>query len=149
MLSPDQVEGHWGYRLTGWLLAHGAQLLVPGLVVCALLVVAAVAYLWFMTGARVIAAGWVWSRFLDGLPHRGGRGSRREQSPEYAAYMASPAWRRRRARVLRRAGRQCQACGTRPAVDVHHLTYAHLGAERPWELLAVCPACHRRLHGRG
>jgi hypothetical protein len=71
VLSPQEVEGHWGYRLTGWLLAHGGQLLVPGLVVCVLLLAAAVASLWFMTGARVIAAGWVSSRFLEGLRHRG------------------------------------------------------------------------------
>jgi hypothetical protein len=59
VLSTHELEGHWGYRLTGWLLAHGGQLLVPGLVVCVLLLAAAVASLWFMTGARVIVAGWV------------------------------------------------------------------------------------------
>jgi 5-methylcytosine-specific restriction endonuclease McrA len=50
--------------------------------------------------------------------------------------------------VLRRAGRRCQACGVRPATDVHHLTYAHLGAERAWELMALCVDCHRKAHGR-
>jgi 5-methylcytosine-specific restriction endonuclease McrA len=61
--------------------------------------------------------------------------------------MQSAGWRRRRAQALRRTGRRCQECGAR-ATDVHHLTYAHLGDERPDELIAVCESCHNRLHGR-
>ncbi len=33
-------------------------------------------------------------------------------------------------------------------LDVHHRTYAHLGDERPWELVAGCEPCHARLHDR-
>jgi hypothetical protein len=39
------------------MMAHCAQLLLPGLVVCVLLLVAVVASPWFMTGARENAAG--------------------------------------------------------------------------------------------
>jgi hypothetical protein len=76
----------------------------------------------------------------------GGRGGR---SARYRAVMRSTGWRRRRARVIRRAGGRCETpgCGGR-AVDVHHTTYQDLGNERPWQLRALCERCHARLHGR-
>jgi hypothetical protein len=145
----QELEGHWGYRLTSWLVDHGEQLLLPGLALCVLLLLAAMAYLWFLQGARLIAAGWVWSRFVDGFRHRGAGGPR-EHSAEYEAVMKSPGWRRRRAGVLRRQGGRCAVPGcTAPAVDVHHAEgYARLGRERPDELLGLCPRHHAQLHGR-
>jgi hypothetical protein len=147
VLSPQEVEQHWAYRLTRWLLAHGEQLLLPGLAAGVLLLVAVVAYLWFLQGARLIAAGWVWSRFLEGFRHRGARGEAKH-SPEYDAYLSSAAWRRRRGRVLRQQGGRCAVPGcSAPAVDVHHAEgYARLGRERPDELLGVCERHHRQLH---
>jgi 5-methylcytosine-specific restriction endonuclease McrA len=62
--------------------------------------------------------------------------------------MGSAAWRRRRWAVIRRAGRRCQRCGACGSLDVHHLTYARLGRERPGDLVAVCAPCHGALHGR-
>jgi hypothetical protein len=143
--SPEPVEGHWAYRLADWGVHHGDSLLLPALVLCVVLVLAGAAYLWFLQGAKIIAAGWVWRRWWRS---RSGDAGAAARSAEYEAYLTSPAWRRRRARVLRRAGRRCQACGARPATGVHHLTYAHLGAERAWELLALGVECHRRLHKR-
>jgi hypothetical protein len=58
----------------------------------------------------------------------------------------NPEWRSLRARVLKRSGGWCEGCGERPAVEVHHLTYKHLGAEFLWELQAVCRECHERIH---
>ena len=149
MLSPQEVEQHWAYRLTRWGLEHGEQLLVAGLALCVLLVMLSTAYLWFFQGARIIAAGWVWSRFLDGLRHRGAGGAR-EHSPEYEAVMHSPAWRRRRGQVLRRQGGQCAVPGcTARAVDVApRRGLPHLGRESLGELLGLCSRHHRQLHGR-
>jgi 5-methylcytosine-specific restriction endonuclease McrA len=63
--------------------------------------------------------------------------------------MQSAGWRRRRSQAIRAAGRRCQEYGGGGPLDVHHLSYAHLGDERPWELAALCERCHNRLHGRG
>lgn len=154
MSEPAQ---HPAYRVTVWLLAHGAELLPVALAVCVLGVLAGAAYLWFLTGARIIAAGWIWREFLRGLRARsrarsrspsGGAGGRGGHSVEYQAVMQSAGWRRRRQDAIRRAGRRCQECGAGGPLDVHHLTYAHLGDERPGELVAVCEGCHGRLHGR-
>lgn len=65
----------------------------------------------------------------------------------YESYMDSPDWQEKRRLVLRRDDRVCQGCGAARATDVHHLTYAHLGHEFLWELVAICRCCHERLHG--
>lgn len=65
---------------------------------------------------------------------------------EYDAYLKTPAWQRKRAAVLIRACGRCEGCGFRQATQVHHLTYAHVGNELLFELVAVCDACHCTLH---
>lgn len=67
----------------------------------------------------------------------------------YAAYLRSAAWSAIRAKVIRRAKGLCEGCGEARASDVHHLTYAHVGAEFLFELVALCRACHVRWHGWG
>lgn len=61
-------------------------------------------------------------------------------------YLRSPAWQRRRSKVLQRAGYLCEGCLTNPATDVHHTTYRHYGEEFAFQLLALCNSCHNRLH---
>lgn len=65
---------------------------------------------------------------------------------EYRDYLQSDAWRHRRTLVLERDQYLCQACLINRAEQVHHLTYAHMGQEFLFELVAVCRDCHRRLH---
>lgn len=64
----------------------------------------------------------------------------------YARYLESPAWRRRRALVLKRANGLCEGCLVKPAVQVHHTTYRNAGDELLWELRAVCMDCHEKCH---
>lgn len=75
------------------------------------------------------------------------------RSVDYAAYLLSPAWRRRRSRAIRRAGGRCQwvapgnpggpACGRwRTTLHVHHLTYARLGREADEDLQVLCARHH-------
>lgn len=72
--------------------------------------------------------------------------ARASQRSEYDAYLRSSDWRRRRGHVLRRCAGVCEGCGERPAVEVHHLTYRHFGAELLFELVALCRACHALVH---
>jgi hypothetical protein len=67
------------------------------------------------------------------------------RSDEYAAYLRTPHWRAIRQWALQRAGGACERCGV-PADDVHHLTYAHVGAELPADLAALCRPCHEAAH---
>lgn len=64
----------------------------------------------------------------------------------YHEHLASPAWQQTRRAVLRRAEGICEGCGRVAATQVHHLTYEHMGEEFLFELVAICDACHRRLH---
>lgn len=67
----------------------------------------------------------------------------------YREYLQSSAWAKLRRQVLMRAAFICEGCGAKPAVEVHHKTYEHVGDEFLFELTALCKECHGRLHGRG
>ncbi len=71
------------------------------------------------------------------------QGGNREQ---YDDYLRSDAWRRKSAKIMRRAGGVCEGCLTNQADDVHHLTYEHIYEEFAFELVALCRACHVRIH---
>jgi 5-methylcytosine-specific restriction endonuclease McrA len=66
--------------------------------------------------------------------------------PSYNAYLDSPEWAAVRAAALDAAGHLCELCQEAPATQVHHLSYAHAGGERPEELQAVCAPCHEARH---
>jgi 5-methylcytosine-specific restriction endonuclease McrA len=75
----------------------------------------------------------------------------RYHSPEYTAYMQSPAWQARRRAALNAAGWCCEQCGMpRELVrlQVHHRTYERLGAELPSDLQVLCRPCHERADER-
>jgi hypothetical protein len=64
----------------------------------------------------------------------------------YDGYLQTQEWRTRRALVLRRAQNICEGCGERQATQAHHLTYARVGHEMLFDLVAICDNCHARLH---
>jgi 5-methylcytosine-specific restriction endonuclease McrA len=64
----------------------------------------------------------------------------------YNAYLQTPEWKRKSVLVLKRDKHRCQGCLNAPATQAHHLTYEHVGEEFLFELVAVCDACHKRLH---
>jgi len=67
-------------------------------------------------------------------------------SDAYRRYIASAAWRAKRARHAKR--QTCEACGFRGQVDVHHKTYSAFRRERTWDLIALCRDCHEEVHRR-
>lgn len=70
----------------------------------------------------------------------------REWAERYQAHLLSQKWQKLRELVFRRSDGICEGCGVRPAVQVHHLSYEHVGEEFLWELAAVCMTCHERIH---
>lgn len=74
------------------------------------------------------------------------RDRRFEWLKRHDAVMASPEWKLRRQKVFARCNSICEGCGDRPASEVHHLSYEHLGNEPLWELVAVCWKCHASVH---
>jgi hypothetical protein len=59
----------------------------------------------------------------------------------YNDYLKTDKWHKKRIKVLAR-DKVCQACLDRPAVQVHHTTYKHVGNEPLFELVGVCVPCH-------
>jgi len=72
---------------------------------------------------------------------------REMRQADYARYLQSPEWKAKRTKVLRRAEGVCEGCLSRPAVEVHHTTYANCGNELLFELVAVCKSCREQAHG--
>lgn len=67
----------------------------------------------------------------------------------YDQYRTTAYWAERRRLVLERAGGRCEACGKERACIAHHLTYANVGQEPLYDLVAVCESCHADLHKNG
>jgi 5-methylcytosine-specific restriction endonuclease McrA len=56
---------------------------------------------------------------------------------------------RLRKQVLRRDGWQCQICGSRQNLQVHHkLLRSQQGSDDELNLIALCAQCHEALHRR-
>ena len=54
-----------------------------------------------------------------------------------------------RQQVLRRDDWRCQSCGAMSNLEVHHQEFrSHSGADSEENLITLCSACHRRVHGR-
>lgn len=69
-----------------------------------------------------------------------------EWRQRYNAYLETPHWQAKRDLVFKRAGRICEGCGTRPAEQVHHLTYRNAFDAFLFQLVAICKECHDRYH---
>ena len=63
----------------------------------------------------------------------------------YDRYLKTDRWKKKREAVLQRDGKVCRACMKREASQAHHLSYAHVGDEPLFDLVAVCDECHERI----
>lgn len=80
---------------------------------------------------------------------------RRQWWGAYERYLQLPTWFEKRRRVMARAGKLCEGCRNAPAVQVHHLRYPQnmipgskewIRAEKLFDLVALCNACHEDRH---
>ena len=63
----------------------------------------------------------------------------------YGEYLQSPLWKVFRDKVRASA---CYACGNRDvSLQVHHITYTHLGNEHLDDVVTLCDHCHKGVHG--
>lgn len=76
---------------------------------------------------------------------------------QYAIYLQSNTWRRRRQLVLEREGYLCEGCREHRATQAHHLNYPQncppgspewIDQEMLFDLIALCERCHKRVHRR-
>ena len=65
---------------------------------------------------------------------------------DHQEYINSPKWKAKRQMVLERDNFRCRKCGTGKNLDVHHITYEHLGNEPLDDLVTLCRCCHEEVH---
>jgi 5-methylcytosine-specific restriction endonuclease McrA len=68
----------------------------------------------------------------------------RELTKQYREYLASLQWHAKREAALARSGGECQSCGARRDLEVHHKHYETFGHEQPDDLEVLCIPCHDR-----
>lgn len=66
----------------------------------------------------------------------------------YEEYLRSEYWKSLREEILEKDHHRCVVCGRKENLNVHHLTYDHLGdREAEWfDLVTLCRDCHQRAH---
>ncbi len=64
----------------------------------------------------------------------------------YVEYMASDDWQRRRDRYTMEHDYACHRCRAHEGLQLHHRTYARLGAELDGDLCWLCESCHGIQH---
>lgn len=67
-------------------------------------------------------------------------------NPEYAAYLRTETWERKRDAVFERDNGVCQGCLEESIEHVHHMTYANLYDELLFQLIGLCANCHNKVH---
>ena len=97
---------------------------------------------------------WVISEYLTKAPIDRTEWSKRLSPKRYRlilwwekkAYIRSDKWKQKRKEVLKRDNYFCQSCGSEEHLNVHHMTYKHLGDEDLSDLITVCKDCHQEIH---
>jgi len=65
----------------------------------------------------------------------------------YQRVLCSALWWERKAELIEVRGCCCEWCGADDEeIELHHLSYEHLGDERDDELVLLCVDCHRQAH---
>jgi hypothetical protein len=64
----------------------------------------------------------------------------------YGDYLLSPHWLAFKDRFFAARKRRCFACRKRQGIELHHITYNRIGAERLDDVVPLCGRCHDRVH---
>lgn len=75
----------------------------------------------------------------------------------YMAYLRSAEWREKRKEFLELANYECEECGEKDGLQVHHLSYENIGDETEDDVQVLCRECHEDkelekgtdMHGEG
>ena len=66
---------------------------------------------------------------------------------EYKEYLKSDKWKAKRESLFLHRGKRCERCGSVENIQVHHIHYRNIFVEELEDLMVVCKACHRKIHG--
>ena len=63
----------------------------------------------------------------------------------YKHYMNHWIW-KEKSKALKQNIPYCETCGRKKLLEVHHVTYSHVGQEKPGQLKVLCNTCHSAEH---
>ena|SRR6266542_2090390 len=63
----------------------------------------------------------------------------------HQTYLGTEQWQCRRREAIQRGKFRCANCYKERRLQIHHLSYAHLGDEQPSDIVALCRSCHERI----
>lgn len=66
----------------------------------------------------------------------------------YSDYLQTAHWQSKKQGTLARSNYHCYECLSTTSLQVHHLSYKRLGAEKSRDLRVLCDSCHRKAHGK-
>lgn len=75
-----------------------------------------------------------------------GRRKIKTNNENYQTYLQSDHWKNFRKTQLIANNYQCQRCGSKDNLQVHHKTYKRRGHELSEDVIVVCNKCHEKLH---
>ena len=61
-------------------------------------------------------------------------------------YLASTKWKQLKSLRALLANSKCEYCDATNNLELHHITYAHLGNENIKDVVLLCSVCHNTLH---
>ncbi|MCP3924502.1 MAG: HNH endonuclease [Desulfobacterales bacterium] len=71
-----------------------------------------------------------------------------KRQKEHRAFINSPEWEEIRQRLFKSRGKQCEICGEKRGVQVHHINYDRFGGEElDTDLIILCGNHHMKAHG--
>jgi 5-methylcytosine-specific restriction endonuclease McrA len=66
---------------------------------------------------------------------------------DYKKYLKSASWRLKKQELFNIVGRNCEKCGSKKNIEVHHLHYKNIFKEKIEDLKVLCDKCHKKEHG--
>lgn len=64
-------------------------------------------------------------------------------SEEYRSYLRSAEWKEKREEFIEAVDGQCEECGEKKKLQVHHLNYDNIYDETQDDVMVLCSECHR------
>lgn len=65
---------------------------------------------------------------------------------EYLTYLDSVDWEKKRQRTFMFKGEECEICGRKDHIHIHHATYDNFKDEKDEDLFVFCKDCHYEYH---
>ena len=64
----------------------------------------------------------------------------------HEVYLKSDYWKSLRLKTIAARDFKCEICGSESSLEIHHISYDHLGNELDSDLMCLCRNCHQIVH---